>query len=288
MFHVRFSARALRASFLAALVAVSFAHAARAAEPPPPALDPAVADGAAAFTRLLAAETEKLSIALNGIAGDPELVRLFLARDRAKLLAAAKPRFKRLNERIGVTHLYFLEPPPARTCFLRVHAPDLTGDVIQRVTFTRAIETGGLGAGMELGRTAFALRAVKPVQDGGKVVGYVELGEEIDGLLSSMKELSGDDYGIFADKGKVDRKELAKIRREDRWDEHPGVVLIESTVWNAQQVRVDMPLATVPTGGRGLGSWTDGGHSYVGGVFPIQDAAGSVAGLLYVRHLVKR
>ncbi len=66
--------------------------------------------------------------------------------------------------------------------------------MVDRATLTKAIETKGLGAGKELGKTAFALRVVRPWfgQDG-KLLGYLELGEEIDHFLGRMKAQTGDD-----------------------------------------------------------------------------------------------
>jgi hypothetical protein len=241
---------------------------------------------AARFAELERKDVELLSGALDALVSDPALVGPFLARDREKLLAAARPIFARLKAEDQITHLYFLDPEPARTCFLRVHAPALHGDVVRRDTFSQAIATRKIGFGMELGKTAFALRVVKPVRRGGKVLGYVELGEEIDHFFERMKQETGDDFGLLADKKRVDRAELARVRNDDRWDERPDVVLINSTMWDEKRIDLGVPLAKLPAEGRIVGEWTDGGKAYVGGAFPVKDAAGRVVGALFVRHRV--
>ncbi|HTN54143.1 MAG TPA: cache domain-containing protein, partial [Anaeromyxobacter sp.] len=189
-----------------------------------------VAEAAASYAALEQADVELLSAELDRLVADPAFVGPFLARDRARLLAAARPVFQKLGAEKQITHWYFIEPEPSRTCFLRVHAPEKFGDRIDRATLDQAIRTQKMGAGKELGVTAFALRVVKPIRSNGKVVGYMELGEEIGHFLGRMKQKTGDDYALLADKGRIDRKALAAVRKEDRWEEREDVVLIDSTV----------------------------------------------------------
>ncbi len=196
----------------------------------------------AAYAELERNEVEKLSQAVDRLAKDDALLAPFIARDREKVLATAKPIFEKLKTERGVTHWYFIEKEPARTCFLRVHAPSLHGDVIERATLSQAIATHQIGFGKELGKTAFALRVVKPVSSGGKLVGYMELGEEIDHFFGRMKAQTGDDFGLLVDKARIDRKELARIRHDDRWEERPDVVLIESTMWDDKHIDLGGPL----------------------------------------------
>ncbi len=243
-----------------------------------------VAEAAAAYAALEKADVEMLSAELDRLAADPAFVGPFVARDRAKLVAATRPVFQRLEAEKMITHWYFIEPEPSRTCFLRVHAPEKFGDRIDRATLDQAIRTQKMGAGKELGATAFALRVVKPIRVKGQVVGYMELGEEIGHFLGRMKQKTGDDYALLADKARIDRKALASVRREDRWDERPDVVLIDSTVWNEATVSLGGPLATLPDGGTRLPPWNDGKGRYVGGAFPVRDASNAVVGALFVRR----
>jgi hypothetical protein len=241
----------------------------------------------AEFGSIERAEVDRLSAALDEIIADKALMKTFRERDRQKLLAEALPRFKKLKSQSGITHFYFLDPEPARTCFLRVHAPGQFGDVVQRATFSKAIQSGKVGFGMELGKTAFALRVVKPVREGGKVVGYVELGEEIDQFFTRMKKQTGDDYTLYADKARISREDWERVRPENRWEDLAALVLVESTVWNAKVVDIARPLAQIPAEGLMLEPWTDLGKKYMGAVFPIRDATGAVAAALMVRQLVK-
>jgi hypothetical protein len=266
---------------LAAAIAAALPAAAAA---PTKAHEGVLRRAAAALAKLEQADVDLLSKALDELTADPALVGPFLARDREKLLAAAKPIFEKLRAEDQITHFYFLEPPPARTCFLRVHAPATFGDVVDRDTFAQAIATKRIGHGKELGKTAFALRVVKPIRSGGEIVGYMELGEEIDHFFDRMRQLAGDDFGLLVDKEHVDRDALARVRNDDRWDERPDVVLINSTMWDEKHIDLGMPLAKLPASGAALKEWQDEGRSYVGGAFPVKNAAGHVVGALFVRH----
>jgi hypothetical protein len=112
----------------------------------------------------------------------------------------------------------------------------------------------------------------------------MELGEEIDHFFERMKQQTGDDFGLLADKQHVDRKELARVRNDDRWDERPDVVLINSTMWDEKRIQLGVPLQKLPAQGVFVGEWEDEGKRYVGGAFPVKNAADHVAGALFVRH----
>ncbi len=272
------STAARLAAALALALAAAPAPAAGAANPH----EAEVRRAAELYMELEQTDVKKLSRVLEQLVQDKSLVEPFLARDKERLLAAAKPSFDIMNAVEQVTHWYFIEP--AGRCFLRVHQPELCGDLIQRDTFKMAVASGDVGYGKELGKTAFALRVVRPIRKDGKVVGYMELGEEIDHLLERMRKQTGDDFGVLVDKGHIDRKELARIRHDDRWDERPDVVLVSSSMWDEKQIQLPLPLAKLPPEGAFSGEWQDGGRTYVGGAFPMKDAAGHVVGALFVRH----
>jgi hypothetical protein len=266
-----------------AVAAATLAHAG-AARADGAAEEAAVRRAAAAYAELERKEVERLSKALDALAADPALLEPFGARDRERLLRVAQPRFERLAAELGVSLWYFHEA--GSRVFLRVHVPSLHGDAVQRPTLARAAATGQVAAGKELGKTAFALRVVKPVRSGGKLLGYVELGEQLEQFLERTKKQTGDDFGVLVDKARIDRAELTRVRGEDRWEERPDVVLVDSTMWNDRYVTLGMPLAKLPATGTIIPEWNDEGQAYVGGAFPVRDAADQVVGALFVRHAV--
>jgi hypothetical protein len=249
------------------------------------AADVTIRNAAASYSNLEKNEADALAVGLHALAANPELERLFRARDRAGLLRVAAPTFELLRERQHITHWYFIQPDG--TVFLRMHAPGLHGDVVERPTLLRAHDTGELATGKELGKTAFALRAVLPWRGaGGELVGYLELSQEIEDFLATMKEQTGDDYALFVDKAHVDAaawaEQKAQVGERNDWDDHPHMVLVSATAtggWPPVS-RVSHNLA--PAGERI--ELPEQPEDRVVGVFPTRDASGHAVGAVFVRH----
>jgi hypothetical protein len=245
----------------------------------------ALRGAARSFAALERGDIEKLSVAADALASDESLRRAFLARDRAALQAAAAPILGLLRARGGVTHLYFIEPD--RTCFLRVHAPELFGDRIDRVTLALAEQSGDVGAGKELGRTAFALRVVRPLRGpGDRLEGYIEVGEEIDHFLVRMKQQTGDDFALVVDKRHLDEAAWAEMSRPARstWNDRPDVVVVDTTTFTSGIVDFRGDIGQLREEGTYLDEQVQEGRLRVRGVFPVRDAAGGKVGALFVLH----
>lgn len=246
----------------------------------------AVHGAAVTFESLERSQIGRLSAVLEPLLADPKLQTLYLARDREGLLAATKPLFDQLRERHRITHFYFLDPAPARTCFLRVHKPAQFDDVVHRATLLKAVETGEQAAGLELGKTAFALRVVRPWKRDGAVIGYLELGQEIDDFLDTMKTLTGDEFGMVLDKAPLDPKGWATMRGAQRnnWDDYAGFVVADATA-DERAFEFGAELLKLQAGGEVLDS---GLHSkLLRGAFPLRDAAGQTIGGVVVRRDVR-
>ncbi len=244
----------------------------------------AVKSAARTFASMERREVDKLSSALDALLGDRALAAAFAARDRDRLYELAAPIFRELKERHGVTQWMFIDP--GRTCFLRVQRPELHGDLVDRVTLQTAIRTSDTAAGKELGKTVFALRTVRPFVSGGKLLGYVELGEEIDGFLARMRAETGDEYGLVVQKEFLDEAAWAATRgaRRNNWGDDPGVVTADVTDGQAPIVGSSADLRGVAEGGRYLSPVERGAQLFVRGVIPVLDAAGKRVGGVFVLH----
>lgn len=245
----------------------------------------ATLQGAAdAFAAQERSEIEKLATTLHALLANDELREAFVARDRERLLAAAAPLFETMSRLDRITHWYFIEPE--RTVFLRVHKPELRGDRVGRVTLDQAVASGALGAGKELGKTAFALRAVLPWVHEGKLLGYVELAEEIDHFLTAMKSRTGDEYGLLVKKEFLDERKWAAVLgpRANTWNDRPDVVVVDTTTFTEGIIDFDGSIDSIPEPGLALGEILRGDRAYVRGIFPVWDAAGRKVGGLFVLH----
>ena len=93
----------------------------------------------------------------------------------------------------------------SRRVVLRAHQPDMSGDAIDRATARLAQESGRETQGLELGPLGtLTLRAVKPWYDGDTLIGYLELGEEIDHVAQEIHAALGLDLLVlFIHRGDV-------------------------------------------------------------------------------------
>ena len=235
------------------------------------------------FDDLERQDVRRLESTLVALSHVDALRAAFVARDRGALFAAAAPVFEELKARFGVTHWYFHDLDG--TCFLRVHARELHGDRIDRVTLRRAMQRREFAAGKELGQTAFALRVVAPFYAGDRLVGYVELGEEIDGFLRRMKELTRDDYALIVRREHLDAAAWATRRDEhaDAWAVEGDALVVDRT---APFARLERGADARVLGARGavLPTLEEGGRTLLRGLFPFRDAADRQVGALLVVH----
>lgn len=231
-------------------------------------------------------EVEKLSAALEVIMASSQLRAAFQAGDRELLLRTASPLLKSLQERNRITHWYFHTAAASPTVFLRVHRPDLHGDAPARATLRRAVDGQDVGAGLELGRTALALRVVRPWVADGRLIGYVELAVDIDHFLTSMKGRSGDEYGLLVRKKYLDAAAWAAAvgPRASTWDESTDTLVIDATSAAAGILEWRGDVESLPAAGLTLGEHEQGGRAFIRGVFPVADAAGRRVGALFVVH----
>jgi|GEM_PF-1742146 len=130
-----------------------------------------------------------------GLAHADSLLRPFAARNKTELMAAATPIFATLRQNCKITHMYFITPDGR--VLLRVHKPEQAGDKLERETFRRAAATNNIASGIELGLNFFSLRSVSPVSFNGKMIGYIEVAEEIGHIFERMKKDSGNDSAVL-------------------------------------------------------------------------------------------
>ncbi len=178
-------------------------------------------------------EARALEIALGAIARNDEMRAAFLAKDRDRLLDLTQGMFGRLRSQYGVTHFYF--HGLKRVNFLRLYSPSRYGDTINRQTVMQAERTGKVAKGIELGKMGtFTLRVVQPWYDGEELIGYIELGEEIDHIVRLLKASSGLEFGVAIHKDLVDRQRwqegMKMLGRQANWHQYPHTVIVDKTL----------------------------------------------------------
>jgi Double sensory domain of two-component sensor kinase len=239
----------------------------------------------AALTGMVASEEDRLSALIDVIDEGSSLAESFTRGDRAALQAEAGALLKKLRSAHEVSHWYFHPADPNAGVFLRVHQPELFGDVVRRPSFRRAVATGAEARGIELGRTAYAVRVVRPWLVGGKVIGYLELGTDIHSFLVRLSRLTGDEFGVLLDKRQLDRKSWQRITTHpERWDERSELYEVASTGGGPPLSAGLEEMGQVPSQPALLGRETSQGRTWVRGVFPLLDDEGKTIGAVVERH----
>jgi signal transduction histidine kinase/ActR/RegA family two-component response regulator len=158
-----------------------------------------------------------------------ELHEALQARDRDRLYALCAPLYKKLHDRFSLTHFYFHLPD--RVNLLRIHKPELYGDRIDRFTAREAERLGSRVSGIELGPLGtFTLRVVQPVHADGILIGYLELGQEIENLLSVIHQRLGVELAVTIHKQGVSRQQwedgMQMLGRVADWERYQDEALI--------------------------------------------------------------
>ncbi len=297
---VRHAASGLRARMAAAVVAgvllvagVAWAAFERAcAENNAAMARVAVRTAAAAFVELLRASSDDLGAMLGALEHDRALTRALEARDSRRLLVAAGPTFQEFRTRHGITHWNYWEPEAAGTGVrelrnvVRLGTPTLRGDLVERETLARVAAQKALVTGLELGYTGFVLRALAPVRDGERVVGYAELGRDVGTLLSGLKARTGDDFALVLDKRYIEPRRWASARaangERNDWDDRDDLVLVRNATRADAALGVPLPPEGLPDGGTALGIVREGDEVFARGAFPVRDIGGRKVGAVYV------
>ncbi len=232
-------------------------------------------------------DTKMLSSALDVFCNIDMYKQLYQKRDRVKLYETGKELFETNRKRYGMTHFYYINNEG--TCFLRMHQPQLADDMINRVTYLTAKKTGRMTSGIELGKTAFALRVVTPYVYQGSQIGFVEFGEEIDHFDQIVKSETGSDLLVLVNKNLFNEQDYRATRRNvgqpDDWDDLKDYVLVSETmgdrkffasnVFQADDIRFVKSSAV-------LGTVKRGDRTLMKGAFPIADASGRQVGVVMV------
>ncbi|MDD2918399.1 ATP-binding protein [Rhodoferax sp.] len=153
-------------------------------------------------------------------------------QDRDALQRELGSLFATLRDQHRITHLYVNDANLVNV--LRLHSPVNHGDVISRFTATRARDTGQPVHGLELGPLGtLTLRLVMPWQVDGRVIGYLEMGEEIGYVVDELHDSLGVDSFVLVDKRFILHRQwqygLELLQRLGQWEQFDNRVLVAQT-----------------------------------------------------------
>lgn len=185
------------------------------------------------FDKRLESDKELMTASIEMLSINTGIQKAWLARDRETLLKLTSPILEKLKNKYHIDHFYFHDIN--RVNFLRVYEPEEYGDRIDRFTLMKAQKLGQVYSGIELGHyESFTLRVVYPWRINNQLVGYIEMGEEIDDIVEKIHgllnvELYVSIYKEFIDQ--QDKKEKEKSAGyKERWHYLSSSVIISKTL----------------------------------------------------------
>jgi methyl-accepting chemotaxis protein len=185
------------------------------------------------FRMKLNKEAKILESQINLLQLDKNLQKAYQTKNREALLRHAMPIFNAIRTKYQVTHFYFIDLD--KICFLRVHNPPRHGDIIPRFTLADTIRQQSPVYGIELGKFGtFTLRLVYPWRINGQLVGYLELGKEIEHITQALHQILDVELFFTINKFFIKRTHweegLKMLERTGDWTQFSHIVIIDKTI----------------------------------------------------------
>ncbi|HLP15259.1 MAG TPA: cache domain-containing protein [Bacteroidota bacterium] len=239
-----------------------------------------------AFTQLEQSDVKMLSAVSVALRTNDAIGKAYADRKRDEVYALATPIYKELKEQYGITHWNLIDAPPNNVIFARLSKPELFNDTVKRNTYLDAVKTGTLTFGKEVGKTGFVLRTVAPFMYKGKLIGYQEIGEDIDKFFKLIKKQMNSDVALIVDKKYLSHKEWQSTQASkhlaDNWDAFKSNLVVSNTSETTSMLPMDISVTDVPEGGSILGVIEQNGKVFQRSLFPVQDASHRTVGCVMI------
>jgi signal transduction histidine kinase len=184
------------------------------------------------FDQKLDKDTNLMQAVLRSMMDDHDIETAFASRNRGALTREAGPLFQALRTDHRITHVYFTDPDLVNV--LRLHSPAEFGDTINRTTMLQAKNREEAVHGLELGPLGtLTLRLVMPWRQGDNILGYLEIGEEIEHLVGEIRDSLSVDLLVLVDKRYLRPQQwqrgLKLLNRQGNWDRFGSHVAVAQT-----------------------------------------------------------
>lgn len=250
-----------------------------------------LAERAPAVAALFAVKLGKDSALMHAVGhammGNAAIAQAFRERNRQALEDQGRELFEILRTDHRITHLYF--DLPDRVNLYRFHSPDRHGDKIDRATMLQAHSRSEPVNGLELGPLGtLTLRMVMPWRQGKQHLGYIEVGEEIEHLISEVSATLAVDLAVLVNKRYLAEPQWQQgqdmMNRQGDWSRFASHVVQAQTMTGLPATLDETVLARLLAGK--TVKIKDQGRSLHAALAPLDDAAGHHIGeLLLIRDI---
>lgn len=184
------------------------------------------------YSGILTERSDDMQSMIDLIKRNEDLAQAMADLDREKLFTIANPIYRELMKSQSFTHFYFHSTEGVNV--LRVHKPERYGDLIERQTMQQARKNVSPSSGIELGPLGtFTLRTVVPWFYEKRLIGFIELGEEVEPLLELVASQSNAHMAVLIKKTYLNRTQWEEgqemLGRSAEWDLLSDYVITAAT-----------------------------------------------------------
>ncbi|MEY4505028.1 MAG: hypothetical protein RL154_1325 [Pseudomonadota bacterium] len=148
------------------------------------------------------------------IVTNSSIINALEQKDTSKLTQMAMPIFRTL-ENAHITHFYFISVD--KKVILRLHNQGLSGDTIDRFGLNKAASVGVPVGGAEAGINGrMTLRYTIPIFKQDKLIGFIELGEDLDTIFTEISTILDCDITLLVHKINVDMDAFEKSSKQNQ------------------------------------------------------------------------
>ncbi|MCF8178328.1 MAG: histidine kinase [Sulfuritalea sp.] len=235
------------------------------------------------FVQKLDKDTNLMIATMRAMMTNQSIEQAFLKLDRKALSKQLSPLFASLRDKHRITHLYFTGPDLVN--LYRFHSPNESGDTIDRLTTIKSREKREAVHGLELGPLGtLTLRLVMPWLRDGQVIGYLEIGEEIEHLINEVHESLSVEMLVLVDKSMVSQQQWQHgqtlMKREGTWNHFAKHVALAQTLDQLPAALDDATLQHLISGN--TAEIEDRGRSLHLAAVPLKDVGQRLIGNLVV------
>lgn len=164
---------------------------------------------------------------------DQKAINLYNNDQKNWLFTYLHQTYLRLNEKHNLTHFYIHKANKVN--YLRIHNKEKNTDFINRVTLKKASETLTTVSGIEFGISHnLTLRVVSPWIIEGTLIGFIELGKEIDLITKEYTDFTHTDIIFTINKDKITKSDFekwkSKSHRNRYYHSMTNYYIIDSTI----------------------------------------------------------
>jgi diguanylate cyclase (GGDEF)-like protein len=164
---------------------------------------------------------------------DQHSIELYKKDNKEWLFMYLHQTYMKFHKNYKLTHFYIHKPNKIN--YLRVHNRDKNSDLINRITLNKAAKTLTTKSGVEFGISHnLTLRVVSPWIIQGQLIGFIELGKEIDLITNEYTSLIKSDIVFTIKKDLITAKDFNKWKNKDFRNRYYHIMnnyyIIDSTI----------------------------------------------------------